>query len=250
MSLPPHLAPWSHAGIGCLLADAPLPPELGLLASCLPAAGPVAAPAAASPAPPAPATVAAAERWHRPTPDAPRGGEPKSAATSKLPAFIPPEHWPPLWRERLRATGKAPVLWTYLELGEDFYGTPNPQRRDLFTRLLRDLGHRSGTHSFWPCALPAQPIGGGQTVLAPDAGLFWSGVRELGARVLLVFGEAAFAAMGIAPLPPLRQVRQQGLLIMALPPAEDLVTNQGRYAPMLSFVRTALQRFTRNTGPE
>lgn len=264
MSLPPHLAPWSHAGVACLLADAPLPPELGLLASLPPAAGPAAAPvgnqAAAPVAPvarsapvtsvvsPDPSRRPVSRPSTRPAPAAPRGEQPRGTHP-ELPAFVPLEHWPPLWRERLRATGKAPVLWTYLELGEDFYGTPNPQRRALFGRLLRDLGHKSGTHSFWPCALPAQPAKGGQAVLTPDAGLFWSGVRELGARALLVFGEAAFAAMGIAPLAPLRQVRRQGLLIMSLPPAEELVANPGRYAPMLSFVRTALQRFTRNTGP-
>ena len=270
MSLPPHLAPWSHAGVGCLLVSAPLPPELGLLALAnspagaalagLPAHAPGEAaavsdrqtaqertasrPATGRPAQPKPAQPPAGVSGASATP------APQRSASSRLPAFIPPEHWPPLWQERLRITGKAPVLWTYLELGEDLYGTPNPQRRALFARLIRDLGHRSGTHSFWPCALPAQPVSGGQAVLVPDASLFWSGVRELGARVLLVFGEAAFAAMGIAPLPPLRQVRQQGLLIMALPPAEELVANQGRYAPMLSFVRTALQRFTRNTDPE
>lgn len=68
---------------------------------------------------------------------------------------LPPAQWPALWQERLKKTAPATVLWTYWALGEDMCVRPNPTRRALLQKLLADLGHPAGTHSFWPTALPA-----------------------------------------------------------------------------------------------
>lgn len=79
---------------------------------------------------------------------------PIGPASQALP-HIPPAQWPALWQERLKKTAPASVLWTYWALGEDMCVRPNPTRRALLQKLLADLGHPAGTHSFWPTALPA-----------------------------------------------------------------------------------------------
>ena len=280
--LPPHLAPWQHVGVQWLLADAPLPPELGLCAdpqkaqtvrrvARLFASGDAGqSTARATPhaphtevqrsAPPAERYTAGGARAAQPastgsaspardavqsrSTGTPADGNPapQDAGVVRLQSpFVPPEHWPPLWQERMRVTSPAPVLWTYWELGTDFCGTPDAARRSLLQRLLKDMGHPAGTHKFWPCALPAKQ---GDADLLADAAIFWSGVRQLKARVIVAFGQQTFEAMGVPAIPPLRVKRTSGgQRLISLYDVHTLVDNPAVYNPVVSFLRSHLRTF-------
>lgn len=191
---------------------------------------------------------------------------------------LPPHVWPAPWRERLAATRPGLVLWTYWKLGQDLDGPPGEgqdARRAFLRRLLADLGHPGGTHTFWPAclpmapalrpgppetsrdappALPAPPTSAGPGTAArhgdavaaahPDA--FWSGVSRLGARGVVVMGSAAVKALALpGNLRPLQQTRHRGHLVWVLWDVDYLLHEEQRYAAMLAFLRRALRQVTR-----
>ena len=86
------------------------------------------------------------------------------------------------------------MLWTYWNLGADLCDPQAPgrqERRQFLQRLLHDLGHPAGTHTFWPSCLPpdadALPSLQEQTGgYVPNADVFWSGARQLQARGVVV----------------------------------------------------------------
>ena len=159
--------------------------------------------------------------------------------------------WSPLWRERLQKTKKAPVLWTYWNLGHDLCGNPCPKRRALLRELLDELGHAPGTHSFWPLAMP----GGQGTELVARPELFWSGVRLLESRAVVVMGLPALQALELArtgdngdsgdgpgKLCPFQLKRYQGRLLVVLP-APELLVESLEHKQLYAFLRQALAPF-------
>lgn len=174
---------------------------------------------------------------------------PAAAATRHVPAPpLPPEHWPRPWRERIKLTRPAPVLWTYWALGEDLCGTPNTQRRELLRRLLGDLGHPPGTHTFWPAGMPpasaASPV---QTAtLEAQPQVFWAGVDMLKARALVVMGSPAVKALDLpVRLRPFQQTRHNGRLVVVLRDVDFLVEESHHYDAVREFLRQALAPFGR-----
>lgn len=167
---------------------------------------------------------------------------------------LPPHVWPAPWQERLAATRPGLVLWTYWKLGRDLGGLRDEgqaARRAFFQRLLADLGHPAGTHTFWPACLPtsftpgtAQADPDGDAPAHPDA--FWSGVSRLGARGVVVMGSAAVKALALpGNLRPLQQTRHCGHLVWVLWDVDYLLHEDQRYAAMLAFLRRALRQVTR-----
>ncbi len=171
---------------------------------------------------------------------------------------VPPEEqWPPIWRERLRHAKAGRALWTYWSLGTDLCGTPDARRREFFRRLLTDLAHPAGTHTFWPCALPqagepadlpeefqtaAAPAGG--MLPAPD--VFWAGVRALKARAVIIMGSAALKAVALpAPLPLMGQTLYRGCLVWVIRDVDFLLDQPQYYGATLEFLRQNLQRVIR-----
>lgn len=194
---------------------------------------------------------------------------------------LPPHVWPAPWQERLAATRPGLVLWTYWKLGQDLGGLQDEghaARRAFFRRLLADLGHPGGTHTFWPACLPPVPAarcapsqGIDALPLSPtDAGrvtgppqeeavqvqiptaaanphVFWSGVSRLGARGVVVMGSAAVKALALpGNLRPLQQTRHCGHLVWVLWDVDYLLHEDQRYAAMLAFLRRALRQVARN----
>lgn len=167
---------------------------------------------------------------------------------SPPPLVLPPEHWPRPWRERLKATKPGPVLWTYWALGEDLCGTPHAERRALLRRLLGDLGHPAGTHTFWPAALPPASATGPveASTLEAHPQVFWAGVDMLKVRALVVLGSPAVKALELPPrLRPFQQTRHNGRLVVVLRDVDFLVAESHHYDATREFLRQALAPFSR-----
>ncbi len=135
------------------------------------------------------------------------------------------------------------MLWTYHELGLDLSGSGQPARGALFRRLLAELRLPKGTSVFWPTALPAGEGEGGP--LAADRALFWAGVTRLQARVLVVFGPEALRDMGLeaSGFPVYQQRIVNGKWVAAMPDISQLLADETRLAPTLSFLQAVLTPF-------
>lgn len=124
---------------------------------------------------------------------------------------VPAEAWPANWRELLGNAQRAPICWTYAELGLDLTGHADAQHRDYLKKLLLGMHRKAGTHTFWPCALPEGP----DLKLVPNCDIFWSGLQELGVKMLIVMGSAASNAIGLSgrEVRPLHTMRANGFFI-------------------------------------
>ena len=168
---------------------------------------------------------------------------------------LPPHAWPSPWQTRLEQTRPGPVLWTYWNLGPDMCDPQTPgrlERRQFLQRLLQDLGHPAGTHTFWPSCLPpdpaalptADPQQESAYVANPD--VFWSGAMQLKARGVVVMGSAAARAVALpGGLRPPQQIRHRGKLVWVLWDVDNLLQFDQRYASMLALLRDALRHFLR-----
>ena len=169
---------------------------------------------------------------------------------------LPPHVWPSPWQTRLEQTRPGPVLWTYWNLGPDMCDPQTPgrlERRQFLQRLLQDLGHPAGTHTFWPSCLPPDPAAlptdepqvQDNTYMAnPD--VFWSGAMQLKARGVVVMGSAAARAVALpGGLRPPQQIRHRGKLVWVLWDVDNLLQFDQRYASMLALLRDALRHFLR-----
>lgn len=251
---------WRGHGLRCLLREEDVPPELSFLAQNVPLrAAPARRPVPDTRPParegnvrvnarPAPGTraPAAAPAAGRPAQAKPREETPPEEARSaapSMPPLKPEEEWPALWRERLKATRPGRVAWTYARLGQDLLGERTEgldDRRAFIGRLLRDMNHPVGTHTFWPVCLHEE----GAMKSAPE--IFWSGIALLGARFVMVLGEDAAASLALpSPLPVFQQTVWRGVLISAFPGVDALLCDEANYAAMLSMVREKLRRFAR-----
>ncbi|MDD4702118.1 MAG: hypothetical protein PHI96_07845, partial [Desulfovibrio sp.] len=195
----------------------------------------------------------------RPAGAAPSGAAPRNeSATAEGPLVtppwrpLPPHVWPLPWRQQLEKTRPGLVLWTYWNLGLDLsdpQAEGRQERRGFLQKLLQDLAHPAGTHTFWPAGLPAAPEDrppGQDDALMPHADAFWSGASRLGARGVVVMGSAAVKALGLPPgLRPMQQTRYKGHMVWVLWDVDYLQREDQRYASMLAFLRQALRQVAR-----
>ena len=169
---------------------------------------------------------------------------------------LPPHVWPAPWQARLTQARPGPVLWTYWNLGPDLCNPQTPgrlERRQFLQRLLQDLGHPAGTHTFWPSCLPPDPDAlpmpddmQGQNAYVANADVFWSGAMQLKARGVVVMGSAAARAVGLpGGLRPPQQLRHRGKLVWVLWDVDNLLQFDQRYASMLALLREALRHMVR-----
>lgn len=165
---------------------------------------------------------------------------------------LPPHVWPSPWRQQLEKTRPGLVLWTYWNLGLDLcdpQAEGRLERRAFLQKLLQDLAHPAGTHTFWPAGMPVAPedrTPGTDQSLVPHADAFWSGTSRLGARGVVVMGSAAVKALGLPPgLRPLQQTRYRGHMVWVLWDVDYLQREDQRYASMLAFLRQSLRQVAR-----
>ena len=202
--------------------------------------------------PAGPDAAQAASRTAPQAETAPAAEQGKSAAWLPL----PPHVWPAPWQARLEQTRPGPVLWTYWNLGPDLCDPQTPgrlERRQFLQRLLKDLGHPAGTHTFWPSCLPPDPAALPPAVppmsengFAANADVFWSGAAQLRARGVVVMGSAAANAVALpGGLRPPQQIRHRGKLVWVLWDVDNLLQFDQRYASMLALLREALRHILR-----
>ncbi|MDE7240712.1 hypothetical protein [Desulfovibrio sp.] len=163
------------------------------------------------------------------------------------------------WQSRLAATRPGLVAWTYWNLARDLAGVGSSAdadagaqgrslRRAFLARLLRELAHPAGTHTFWPACMPgtARAPGPGEEpdfTAHPEA--FWSGAAHLGCRAVIVMGSAAVRALGLpGNARPLSQLRWRGQHVLVLWEVDSLAENAARFGPTLAFLRQALRPVT------
>ena len=171
---------------------------------------------------------------------------------------LPPHVWPAPWQTRLEQARPGPVLWTYWNLGPDMCDPQTPgrlERRQFLQRLLQDLGHPAGTHTFWPSCLPPDPAAlpspdaadpQGQNAYVANPDVFWSGAMQLKARGVVVMGSAAARAVALpGGLRPPQQIRHRGKLVWVLWDVDNLLQFDQRYTSMLALLRDALRHFLR-----
>lgn len=244
---------WHGRGLRWLVAPADLPPEFSLCA-VPPAVAARNAPRASDRSLCAATRDTKSEQRLARMPceqDTPASG---GARWSPLPHAALPE----AWRSRLAATRPGLVAWTYWDLGQDLTGTrgngrdgegavqTRATRRDFLARLLHDLGHPAGTHTFWPACLPEMAENAASTgevgmLFAPHPEAFWSGVAHLGCRAVIVMGSAAVRAVGLpGTVRPFGQLRWRGQLVLVLREVESLAQDTSRYGPTLAFLRQGL----------
>ncbi len=202
--------------------------------------------------PAGPDTAQAANRTAPQAEAAPAAEQGKAAAWLPL----PPHVWPAPWQARLKQTSPGPILWTYWNLGPDLCDPQTPgrmERRQFLQRLLNDLGHPAGTHTFWPSCLPPDPAALPPAVppmsdngFAANADVFWSGAAQLRARGVVVMGSAAANAVALpGGLRPPQQIRHRGKLVWVLWDVDNLLQFDQRYASMLALLREALRHILR-----
>lgn len=242
----PLLQTWKHSGLDYLLAETDLPAAWSLCHD-----------SSSRKTPPCPAeNVRTAVPASGRSPRIPQRPAPPSSPAAPADAPLQPAVGtrqrqtnliiPPAWQQRLAATRPGAVLWTYRGLGTDLCATPNIQRRTLFQRLLMELGHKAGTHSFWPTALPdpASTEGDG---LSAHTEAFWHGVDVLGCRALVVLGSRALQTLRLPRrLRPFQQARIDGRMIIVLPDPDILIQEPHRYTAVREYLRQALLPYARH----
>lgn len=243
---------WQGRGLRYLAAPADLPPELSLCA-----APPVARPAPTAGHPPRPVRRDATPERRPQRPQPPREQPTAAPVAGNRWRPLPPAELPGPWRRRLAATRPGLVAWTYWNLGPDLTAATGTDRREeagaearaarraFLGRLLRDLAHPAGTHTFWPACLPEAPEtaapGAAEPQFAPHADAFWSGAVHLGCRAVIVMGSAAVRALGLpGTARPLGQLRWRGQLVLVLRDVDALAGDMSRYGPTLAFLRQGL----------
>ncbi|GFH62552.1 MAG: conserved hypothetical protein [Candidatus Desulfovibrio kirbyi] len=163
----------------------------------------------------------------------------------------PQKDWPAPWRTQLAATRPGLIVWTYWKLGEDLRIAPNVARRAFFQKLLTELRHPAGTHTFWPHCLPDSDTASGTRCL-PNAEIFWSGAHALGARGVVVMGSDAMSALALpSDLPPLSHLhyRERGQFVYVLHCIDTLIREETRHKGMLAFLRRSLRDIANMHAP-
>lgn len=163
--------------------------------------------------------------------------EPAPSGLLATPGALPVEEWPSGWlalKNRRPLPPRPLVLWTYAGLGEDLTGTPDEARRQVIVRMLMELRHPGGTHVFWPCGLTGESREDGSA-------LFWSGVKLLNPRVLLLFGSDARDILAMPrTLLPFCQERVNGRLVIQLPMPQALAGDEPSFKRALAFLSRLL----------
>ena len=193
---------------------------------------------------PAPAT--------RPSPEKTRPATAPPVAAKPAPrSFVSLESMPDAWRALLKKINKGTIAWTYPELGADLASSSIvlsedekkrfAARKNFIARILKDLGHPPGTHTFLP---PAPGVWNAENFVAD---YFFSSLRILNCRGLLVFGSPVGGILFPEKrLRPLVSWMRGDLFVWILRDINVLSENDSPYYnESLVYLRDALRRFVR-----
>ncbi|MCR5813279.1 MAG: hypothetical protein K6G15_02130 [Desulfovibrio sp.] len=220
---------WQNKGLIALLQSQNLPLESSLLF------GKAAEPTRPlSSRPQVPQRPAATRRTAATARPASRSSQPQPKPMPGL-SVLGVEAWPEIWQTLLQRVKVGRVVWTYPLLGSDLLQQASPglvERRGFLTRILQDPPvYPPGTHTFWPFQLPkgsAQPE------------IFWSGVRRLGASVVMILGLEAGQTLLAKTVVPYSQHHAYGCHVMVFQEIQDLIHDLALYGEMRKMLRDIL----------
>ena len=142
----------------------------------------------------------------------------------------PPEQtslWPEPWASLFKAVRRpARTVWTYMELGLDLSGSPDPARRETLLKLTSALAWPKGSIAYWPLAVPKDGN------LAPDKTLFLKGAMAIRARLIVCFGRKAAEIIEVS--------ESSFPKILVLPELPELNADQKNFEQALTMLRQAL----------
>lgn len=145
-----------------------------------------------------------------------------------------PEYWRAL-QPKLRP---APVIWTYLELGQDILVKGDPARSNALKELIASLGLTRGTSSFLPLVVPQGAQDGS------EGWCFQSLLGQLGGRVVIVLGADSLARSPYAEsgLACFQERIVQGRMVLCLPSFAELLAAPDRFEATKVFLRLAFTK--------
>lgn len=159
---------------------------------------------------------------------------------------LPEASWPAAWREQYGHTKRGKIVWTYADIGKDLLAGRNPdpsesveltqaraRRSQMLRKLLGALKYPAGTHTFWPCKL--------EDSVQPD--LFWSGVRALGSRGVIILGEECAASLLGSSASPFTSRIFRSHKAIVLRALEDY--SERDHDSIISFLRSILAQIVR-----
>ncbi len=139
--------------------------------------------------------------------------------------------------------GKVQIVWTYSGLEQDSFGQADFNRRNIVKKLLSDLNHQSGTHVFIPYAnidSDGQSEFAKELVNNEEISFFWSAMRLVRPRILLIFGSVARDAISAPKSLPLQKTQMGSLQILQMHKFETLAEDQDLYNNTLIFLQSYL----------
>jgi len=172
------------------------------------------------------------------------------AAKSKKIETLTIEHWSDEWLNLHKRFGlpeaenkdsQIRVVWTYAGLEQDVLGPINKQRQEIIRKLAVELNHKKGTHNFIPYSL-VQEDGSSLLAMQQNVSFFWSAMRLVRPRVLLVFGSVARDALNMSKtLMPLQKTNMGALQVLQMHKPETLAEDRDHYAKTIAFLQEYLK---------
>ncbi|MBR6468488.1 MAG: hypothetical protein IKT16_10090, partial [Desulfovibrio sp.] len=116
-------------------------------------------------------------------------------------------------------------------------------RRQVLGQLITSLHRPASTSTFWPPALPAEE-GTGQSGLVHSRDLFWSGVQELGVRMIVAMGFRASIAIGLPQedLRPLHWEIRNGVIVCTTWDFFRIAEQPSRLGDIVTFLNTTIRQ--------
>jgi hypothetical protein len=154
------------------------------------------------------------------------------------------ERWPAAWTALWARTPKAPLVWTYAELGADLSGQGDKARSACLRELIGSLALPRGSSAFWPISLPdsedspSPPPNGGM----PQESCFLQGIRLMRPHGIIVFGPQALAQSGLemALATPFSQALRNGVLHLLLPDFATILASSSDCSKTAAYLRASL----------
>jgi hypothetical protein len=152
--------------------------------------------------------------------------------------------WPAAWADLWARTPKAPLIWTYAELGADLSGQGDKARSACLRELIGSLALPRGSSAFWPIALPEDQDSSFSPAQGsiPRESCFLQGIRLMRPHGIIVFGPQALAQSGleIALTTPFSQALRNGVLHLLLPDFATILASASDSSKTAAYLRASL----------
>ncbi|MDR1489852.1 MAG: transglutaminase family protein [Desulfovibrio sp.] len=156
--------------------------------------------------------------------------------------------WPDPWKAIFEKTIRAPLLWTYWELGRDLTGGGDPGRAKFLRDLIFRLDLPRGSSAFWPVCLgtAAEAPADDKAAICPEEReIFYQGLRLIRPLMVIFFGTecADNVCLGLENLNPFGFQIKDGALYVFFPPLERLLANIAAVDLCAEFLRKVFSDF-------